>query len=143
LAFESGYVRPVWRLYSPEVERAIVDEAGKRKLPIYVHAERADMVRRALAVHPHALVHGPVDATRELAAEIAAAKIPVVTTVALFDAHRIVLHPEEADEFRLDRVVPPVELASLHDPSQYRDHMFGMLTEVMPFVPGRYRDLLS
>lgn len=108
IAFEPGFAAPVWRLHPPEVERAIVEEAAKRNLPIYAHAERAEMVRRALAVKPHALVHGPIDGTPELAAEIAAAKIPVVTTLALFDAHEVVLHPEQAEEPHIRRTVPPL-----------------------------------
>ena len=74
------------------------------------------MVRRGLAVHPHALVHGPIDGTKELAAEIAAAKIPVVTTLALFDTPAIVLHPERLEEPHIRRVVPALELQSLRDP---------------------------
>jgi imidazolonepropionase-like amidohydrolase len=143
MTFEPGFVAPVWRLHPPEIERAIVAEAGKRKLPIYAHAERADMVRRALAVHPHALVHGPIDGTRELAAEIAAQKIPVVTTLALFDAGAVMVHPEQLEEPHVRRVVPPLELASLRDTRQYRDHAFGLLTEITPFIPGRYRDLVA
>jgi imidazolonepropionase-like amidohydrolase len=143
MTFEQGFAAPVWRLHPPEVERAIVEEARQRKLPLYVHAERADMVRRALAVHPHALVHGPIDATEELAAEIAAAQIPVVTTQVLFDADTVVLRPERARAPQLQRVVPPLELATLLDRRQNRDYIFGLLSETMPSVPGRYRDLLA
>jgi len=143
MSFETGYVTPVWRLHPPEVERAIVEEAGKRRLPIYVHAERADMVRRALAVHPHALVHGPIDGTRELAQEIAAAKIPVVMTLVLFDAGVVMLHPEQLEQPLVRRVVPALELQSLRDPRQCRDYAFGLITEVTPFVRGRYRDLAA
>jgi imidazolonepropionase-like amidohydrolase len=143
MSFERGYAAPVWRLHPPEIERAIVEEAGKRKLPIYVHAERAEMFRRALAVHPHALVHGPFDGTKELAAEIAAARIPVITTQSLFDAGTVVLHPEQLDAPEVRRVVPRVELESIRDPRQLRAYTFGLLTEVVPFVRGRYRDLLA
>ena len=143
MSFETGYVAPVWRLHPPEIERAIVDEAAKRKLPIYVHAERADMVRRALAVHPHALVHGPIDGTKELAAEIAAAKIPVITTLSLFEAHAVMLHPEQLEAPQVRRAVPPLEIESVRDRRQYRDTIFGLLTEALPFVKGRYRDLLA
>jgi imidazolonepropionase-like amidohydrolase len=143
LAFERGYIAPVWRLHPPEIVRAIVEEAGKRKLPIYVHAERAAMVRRALAVHPYALVHGPIDASKELAAEIAAARIPVVTTQALFDAGTVVLHPEQLEAPHVRRVVPSIELESVRDPRQLRDYTFGLVSEVLPFVRGRYRDLLA
>jgi imidazolonepropionase-like amidohydrolase len=142
MSFERGYAAPVWRLHPPEIERAIVEEAGKRKLPIYVHAEKADMVRRALAVHPYALVHGPIDGTRELAAEIAAARIPVVTTQALFDAGEAVLHPEQLEAPHIRRVVPAVELESLRDRRQLHDYLFGLMSEGLPFVRGRYRDLL-
>jgi imidazolonepropionase-like amidohydrolase len=143
MSFETGFVKPVWRLHPPEIERAIVEEAARRKLPIYVHAERADMVRRALAVHPHALAHGPIDGTRELAAEIAAAKISVITTLALFDAGAVMLHPDQLDAPHIRRVVPQVELDSLRDPRQFRDGLFGLLTEVLPSARGRYRDLLA
>jgi imidazolonepropionase-like amidohydrolase len=143
MSFERGYIAPVWRLHPPEIERAIVEEAARRKLPIYVHAERADMVRRALAVHPHALVHGPIDGTRELAAEIAAARIPVVTTQALFDAGTVVLHPEQLEAPHVRRVVPAIELDSVRDRRQLRDYTFGLLSEGLPFVHGRYRDLLA
>jgi imidazolonepropionase-like amidohydrolase len=143
MSFERGFAVPVWRLHPPEIERAIVEEASKRQLPIYVHAERADMVRRALAVHPHALVHVPFDGSTQLAADIATARIPVVTTLALFDAGVVMLHSEEVDARHVRRVVPRVELESLRDPRQNRDYTFGLITEVLPFVPGRYRDLLA
>lgn len=143
MTFERGFVAPVWRLHPPEIERAIIDEARRRKLPLYVHAERADMVRRALAVRPHALVHGPIDGSKELAAEIAAAKIPVVTTLALFDAYEVVIHPEQLDEPHIRRVVPAPVLESVRDPRQYRDHLFGLLAEGLPFITGRYRDLVA
>ena len=143
IAFEPGFVRPVWPLHPPEIERAIVEEAGKRKLPIYVHAERADMFRRALAVRPHALVHGPIDGTRELAAELAAAGVTVIPNLALFDAPSLGLHQEQLQAPHIRRVVPATELDSLRDPRQYRQQAFGLLTEVTPFIPGRYRDLLA
>jgi imidazolonepropionase-like amidohydrolase len=143
MSFERGYIAPVWRLHPPEVERAIVEEARKRKLPIYVHAERADMVRRALAVHPHALVHGPFDGSKELAAAVAVARIPVITTQVLFDAGAVVLHREQLEAPHVRRVVPAVELASVRDPRQLRDYAFGLLSEGLPFVRGRYRDLLA
>lgn len=143
MTFEPGFAGPIWRLHPREVEAAIVEETTKRHLPLYVHAERAEMVRRALAVHPHALVHGPIDGTVELAAEIAVAKIPVITTLALFDAHTVMLHPEQLDAPHIQRVVPARELESIRDRQQYRFHAFGLLSEVTPFVPGLYRDLLA
>jgi imidazolonepropionase-like amidohydrolase len=143
MSFERGYAAPVWRLLPPEIEQAITQEAHKRHLPIYVHAERADMVRRALAVHPHALVHGPIDGTQELAAEIAAAHIPVVTTLVLADAPSTMLHPEQLAAPDIRRVIPALELETLSDRRQNQDYVFGLLTEVMPIVRGRYRDLLA
>jgi imidazolonepropionase-like amidohydrolase len=143
MSFEPGYAAPIWRLHPPEIERAIVEEARKRKLPIYVHAERADMFRRGLAVHPHAFVHGPYDGTKELAAEVAAAKIPVIPNLALFDAPAALSHPERLAEPHIRRVVPAPVLQSLRDPRQLRAYTFGLLTEVVPFIPGRYRDLLA
>jgi imidazolonepropionase-like amidohydrolase len=143
MSFEPGYAAPVWRLHPPEIERAIVEEARKRKLPIYVHAERADMFRRGLAVHPHAFVHGPFDGTRELAAEIAAAKVPVIPTLALFEVGAALSHPERLEDPHIRRVVPGPVLQTLRDPRQLRDYTFGLLTEVVPFIPGRYRDLLA
>jgi hypothetical protein len=112
-------------------------------MPLYVHAERADMVRRALAVRPHALVHAPIDGTDALAAEIAAAKIPVVTTLALFDAHTVVRHPEQLDAPHVRRVVPAEQLHTVKDAELYRQHTFGLFSEVTPYVPGLYRDLLA
>lgn len=124
MSFERGYAAPVWRLHPPEIEQAIMQEAHKRHLPIYVHAERADMVRRALAVHPHALVHGPIDGTQELAADIAAAGISVITTLSLFDAPAVMLHPEQLDAPDVRRVVPALERESLRDARQNRDYTF-------------------
>jgi imidazolonepropionase-like amidohydrolase len=143
IAFEPGFVRPVWPMHPPEVERAIVEQAKQRKLPIYVHAERADMYRRGLAVHPHALVHAPIDGTKQLAAEVAAAGAAVVTTLALFDGPSLGLHLERLDEPHVRRAVPAVELESVRDRRQYFDQAFGLLSEVTPFIPGRYRDLLA
>jgi imidazolonepropionase-like amidohydrolase len=142
VSFEPGFAAPVWRLHPPEIERAYVDEAKKRNLPIYAHAERAEMVRRALAIKPHALVHGPIDGTPELAREIAALGIPVITTQALFDAHAVVLHPEQLDDPISKMVIDPLLMGSLRSPEQYKAHVFGLLTEVTGFVPGLYRNLL-
>lgn len=125
MPFEPGYVAPVWRLHPPAIEDAIVAEARQRNLPLYVHVEQTDMARRALRIHPHALVHAPIDGTKELASEIAAAKVPVITTLALFDAHAVVLHPEHFETLHVRRVVPDIELASLADKRQYQDHVFG------------------
>jgi imidazolonepropionase-like amidohydrolase len=143
MTFERGFVAPVWRLHPPAIEQALIEEARTRGLPIYVHAERADMVRRALVVGPHALVHGPIDGTDALAAEVAAAKIPVISTLALFDVHAVVRHPDQLELPHVRRVVPPAELKTLRDPSQYRQHVFGLFSEVLPFVPGLYRDALA
>ncbi len=143
MSFEPGFAAPVWRLHPPAVEAAIREEAAARKLPVYIHAERAEMVRRALAMHPHALVHGPIDATPALAAEVAAAKIPVITTQALFDAHAVMLHPQQLEAAHVRRVVPALELETLRSPQLYQAHVFALFTEVVPFVPGLYRDLLS
>lgn len=143
MSFETGFVSPAWRLHPPGIDRAIVQEAAKRHLPLYVHAERADMVRRALAVHPYALTHAPLDGTRQLSTEIAAARIPVITTLALFDAGSVMLHPDPLEAANIRRVVPAIELDTLHDRRQNRDYLFGLITEGMSFVPGRYRDLLA
>jgi Amidohydrolase family len=67
----------------------------------------------------------------------------VITTLALFDAGEVMFHPEQLNAPHLRRVVPPIELESLRDRRQNRDYIFGLITEVMPFVPGRHRDLLA
>jgi hypothetical protein len=53
------------------------------------------------------------------------------------------VHREQLEAPHIRRVVPPIELASLQDRRQNRDYVFGLVTEVMPFVPGLYRDLLA
>jgi hypothetical protein len=66
----------------------------------------------------------------------------VITTLALFDAGSVVLHPEQLDAPEVRRVVPSLELASVRDRRQLREQIFGLLTEASP-VPGRYRELLA
>src|SRR6185295_14280122 len=76
------------------------------------------------------------------AADIAAARIPVVTTQVLFDVETVGFHPEQAEETHVRRVVPSLELETLRDRRQYGDYLFALLTETMPSVRGRYRNLL-
>jgi Amidohydrolase family len=53
------------------------------------------------------------------------------------------LHPEQLADPHMLRVVPPAVLASLRDPAHIAGFTRGMVGEVLPFVPGRYRDLLG
>ena len=44
--------------HSPEIRRAIVEEAARRKLPIYVHASTEADYLQGLDLGAHALMHG-------------------------------------------------------------------------------------
>ena len=143
MTYERGLVVPIWRLHPPEIEQAVAAEAAARKLPVYVHAQHEEMMRRALVLHPHAFVHSPRDASDDLAATLARTGIAVVSTLSLFDAQAPLLHPEELQDPQIQLVVPAAELASIVDPAQIGDCNGGMVAEMLPFVPGRYRDLLA
>lgn len=72
-----------------EMLQAIVEEATRANVPLYVHAINLDDFRRAASIGPRAIVHGledPLPDGDPLLHELVARRIYVVPTISLFES---------------------------------------------------------
>jgi imidazolonepropionase-like amidohydrolase len=113
----------VWPIPTPEVRDAIVRGAGKRKLPIYVHANREPEKTIALDMGAHVIVHtGYYDAqpSEAFVKRMAASGAYLMTTFSIMDADLIRFHPERLDDPLVHLTVPAPELRTARDPEAAR-----------------------
>ncbi len=140
---EPGMLAPIWDVLGDGVLEAIHAGAAARKLPVYVHAMSEEMYARGLRLSPHAFVHPPQTLSPQMLALLAQARPYVMTTLAAFDVQRDLVHPQVFDDAQARLVIPPLEMDTLRSPAMRLRYMVAMVGENLPFVPGRYRDLLG
>jgi hypothetical protein len=140
---EPGMLAPIWNVHGSAVLDAIRTGAAERRLPIYVHAISGKMYELGLGLAPHAFVHPPETIEAATLERLVESKAYVVTTLAVYDVQRYLSRPEVFDDAQGKLVIPPLEMATLRSPEMQRRYMVSMVGENMPFVPGRYRDLLG
>jgi imidazolonepropionase-like amidohydrolase len=131
--------RPVWPIPSPEIRAAIVRAAAARRLPIYVHAQREEEMRLALAMGARAIVHGGFyDAapSEDFARRMVESGVYLMTTFSLADAQSIGFHPERLDDPLVRLTVPARELATARDPASGRFFARAQIGMAEPLVPG-------
>lgn len=116
LTVERGAAVPVWPLYNDEIREAIFAETRARGLRRYVHAMSGRAHRRALALEPHAIVHGPTSASRRAARQQAERGTYVVSTLSIHDQWLTAFQPERLDDPLYHRAVPEIERATATDP---------------------------
>lgn len=133
----------VWPIHSPAIREAIMRGAARRKLPIYVHANREEDKAVALDMGAHAIVHTGYYASQPSEAfvqRMAASHTYLMTTFSTMDADLVRFHPERLDDPLVRLTVPPTELATARDPEAGR---FLTRTEIgmaAPWLPQFLRD---
>jgi imidazolonepropionase-like amidohydrolase len=136
---ESGFgPRSDWPVHAPPVRAAIVAEAERRGLPVFVHANKEQDKRLALEMRPRALVHtGFYDEvpSAQFARDLAASGAFLMTTFSVVDAALTQFHPERLDDALVRRLVPAVELATARDPGSVRAMVDAQLSAAVPWLP--------
>jgi imidazolonepropionase-like amidohydrolase len=138
--------RPVWPIHSPEIREAIVRGAAKRRLPIYVHANREEAKEIALDMGAHAIAHtGYYDAepSDSIVTRMAASGAYLMTTFSIMDADLIRFHPERLDDPLVVLTVPATELNTARDPAAARYLTRQEIAMSAPSMPGLLRDVLA
>jgi imidazolonepropionase-like amidohydrolase len=139
--------------FPPEMRRAIIDGAARRRLFLFVHATTEAAQREALEWGARAVMHpvlggrwngqllAPRDLSDEFVARMKASGAYQVTTLSLLDTW-----PGHFDLARLDDpltrlAVPAEELATARDPAAVRAFADGTIGWAMPWVPRVVRPL--
>lgn len=137
---ERGFgLRPVWPIHSPEIQAAIVRTASARRLSVYVHAQREEEMRLALAMGARAIVHGGFyDAapSEDFVRRMVESGAYLMTTFSLADAQSIGFHPERLDDPLFRRTVPALELTTARDPASEHFLARAQIGMAEPLVPG-------
>lgn len=140
---EPGVLAPIWNVHSPQLLAEIQQQAAPRKLPLYVHAMSEAMYERALPMAPHAFVHAPPSVSDATLRRLLDTHAYVMSTLSIYDVQRRLLSPEAFDDPLGLLTIPPIERQTLHSPAMQRRYLIDMVGENLPFVRGRYRDLLG
>jgi imidazolonepropionase-like amidohydrolase len=136
----------VWPILPPEIRAAIVRGAAKRKLPIYVHANREGEKAIALDMGAHVIVHTgyydsqPSDA---FVKRMAASGAYLMTTFSIMDADLIRFHPERLDDPLPRLTVPAIELTTARDPDAARTLTRAQIRMSSPGMPAFLQDALA
>jgi imidazolonepropionase-like amidohydrolase len=140
LMLESGWT-PFGSLpsHSPEIRRVIVQEAARRKLPIYVHASTESDYLQALDLGAHALMHSLLYRDETLSkgflTRMKASGAYQVSTISVMDALRIEFEPKRLDDSITQIAVPPVQLATARDPRSGRIHAESRVATAAGWLP--------
>lgn len=140
---EPGLLAPIWEVLDENVLAAIRDGASRRGLPLYVHALSKEMYAIGLRLAPRAFVHPPETLAPGMLEELVRSRAYVVTTLAAYDVQRDLVHPEAFQSAHDRLVIPPLEMATLENPSMRLAYMVDMVGENLPFVPGRLRNVFG
>jgi imidazolonepropionase-like amidohydrolase len=122
-----------------EIRRAIVQEAARRKLPIYAHASSERDYEEALDLGAHALMHGllyrDTKLSRKFVARMAKSGAYQVSTLSSMDSLRIEFEPERLDDPITQIVVPARQLATARDPRSGRIQAEHRVATVAGWLP--------
>ncbi len=126
-------------MHSAEIRREIMQEATRRKLPIYVHATSEPDYNAALDLGAHALMHGLLyrDAklTRPFLMRMLHSGAYQVSTISVMDGLRIEFEPERLDDPLTQLTVPASELATARDPRSGRIHAERRVADAASWLP--------
>lgn len=140
---EPGMLAPIWNVHSQAMLDTIRKEAQARRLPIYVHAMSQRTYALGLRLSPHAFVHLPETLDPETLGRLVASRAYVMTTLAAYDGQRTLQDPSAFADAHSAQTIPPIELQTLRSPAMQHRFLVDMIGELLPMVPGRYRDLLA
>jgi imidazolonepropionase-like amidohydrolase len=136
----------VWPIPAPEIRDAIVRGAAKRRLPIYVHANREREKEIALDMGAHAIAHtGYYDAqpSDAFVKRMKSSGAYLMTTFSIMDADLIRFHPERLEDPLARLAVPDVELATARDPGAARSLARAEIKMSSPQMPAFFQDALA
>ncbi len=156
LAFEKGW-NPLSSLsgFGPELERAIVEGAARRKLPLYVHATSEEAQEEALAWGARGIMHAvvggrwlgqvfaPRDLSDEFVARMKASGTYQVTTLSVIDHWPGLFDRDRLDDELVRQSVPASELATARDPAADRIFAVSTLGLVVPWLPESLRPAIG
>jgi imidazolonepropionase-like amidohydrolase len=136
---ESGFgPRSDWPVHAPQLRGAIVAEAERRGLPVFVHANKEQDKRLALEMRPRAIVHTGFydeEPSAQFTRDMAASGAFLMTTFSVIDAALTQFHSERLDDALVLRLVPAVELATARDPASVRAMEGAQLSAAVPWLP--------
>jgi imidazolonepropionase-like amidohydrolase len=139
VTMEQGVFYKIWPLHTLEMRAAIMEEAGRRELPLYVHAMSPEMTRLALTMKPHALMHAPQQGDDRLVDEVARSGAYVVSTLDIVGAGRLMWHPEDLDDPRIALTVPQDEIDAARSPEIREAFADAFGRTLAPGMPGWVR----
>jgi imidazolonepropionase-like amidohydrolase len=139
VTMEQGVFYKIWPLHTLEMRAAIMEEAGRRDLPLYVHAMSPKMTRLALTMKPRVLVHAPQQGNDRLVDEVAESGAYVVSTLDIVGAGRLMWHPEELDDPRIALTVPQDEIDAARSPEVREAFADALGRTLAPGMPGWVR----
>jgi imidazolonepropionase-like amidohydrolase len=152
IALEEGF-NPLASLggFTPELRRAVIEGAARRRLPLFVHATTEDAQREALAWGARALMHAvqggiwmgqlrrPSDLSDDFARRMKESGAYQVTTFSLIDSWPGLFRRETLDDPLVTLTVPALELASARDPAADRYFSVAVLGFAVPWLPNGLR----
>ncbi len=116
VAFEDGVVKPLWPLPSADWLEALRTSADAEGLQVYAHAMSPEETLAALAVRPHALVHGLWEPDETAVTAVAAQDPYVIATMHIGVSALYPHRPDwQADPLRA-QLGHPTLLANQADP---------------------------
>jgi imidazolonepropionase-like amidohydrolase len=132
--------------YSPEIQRAIVEGATRRGLPVYVHAMSERDAELALDLGAHAIMHSPAggvwtgqffgtdDLSEEFVARMVGSGAYQLTTFSILDTWPGAYDAKRLDDPLVRLTVPEVERDTARDPSAVRFFYVSMLGFAVPWT---------
>jgi cytosine/adenosine deaminase-related metal-dependent hydrolase len=143
IPMEDGFLRPIWPLHTAEMRDAIVAETERRGVHRYLHASDPKMVRQALAMDPHALVHAPQKGGKRLAREIADQGAFVAPTLAIIGAATLPWHLDLLDNPAYQLTVPADELETARSQEIQAAFLLELLEIATPNTPDVLRKFMA
>ena len=130
-------------LPSPELRHEIVQEAARRKLPIYVHASSEPDYQLALDLGAHAIMHGLLYRDEKLSPKFVtrmkASGAYQVSTLSVMDSLRIEFEPERLEDSITRISVPAAQLKTASDPRSGRVHAESRVASAADWLPAPAR----
>jgi len=126
-------------MHSAQIRREIVQEAARRKLPIYAHASSELDYGAALDLGAHAIMHGLLyrDAklTRLFVTRMLRSGAYQISTLSVMDALRIEFEPERLEHPLTRLTLPASVLATARDPRSGRIHAESRVASAAGWLP--------
>ena len=141
VTLESGFVpEPSWPIIAPEVREAVVREAERRGLPLFVHGGSEAEDEIGLAMGAKVFVHAGLGGRRSdgLVRRMKEAGVHVISTLAIYDSFFIRTEPQRLEDELLRLAVPESERETASDEEAYEFYARAWAETGMP--PGAGED---